>query len=79
MIVPKKFEILSRPSWQGFYKETRSMILKFENYVKRVDHVMSSHLREMSHMNHQLKKVGHDLADEQQVQAIIRSFSDEEW
>ena len=55
------------------------MILRFENYVKRADHSMSAHLREMSRMIHQLKTAGHVLTNEQQVQAIIRSLPDEEW
>ena len=57
----------------------RALILKFENYMKKPDHTMGRHLREMSKMITGLKAVGHTLTDEQQVQAIIRSLPNSEW
>lgn len=47
--------------------------------MKKPDHTMGRHLREMSKMIIGLKAMGHTLTDEQQVQAVICSLLDSEW
>jgi len=54
----------------------RSLVLKFEVYRKDPKHTMTEHLRALSGMIRDLKGAGHDLSDEQQVQAVIRSLPD---
>ncbi|KAF5799909.1 hypothetical protein HanRHA438_Chr07g0318991 [Helianthus annuus] len=52
----------------------RSLTIKFDQYIKKPDHTMKKHLREMSNMISDLKNAGHILTDEQQVQEVIRSL-----
>ena len=50
------------------------MTLKFDGYKKRQNHMMRQHLTVMSNMISELRVAGHDMTDEQQVQAMIRSL-----
>ena len=52
----------------------RQLTLKFDGYKKRHDHSMRQHLTAMANMISELKSAGHELTDEQQVQAVIRSL-----
>ena len=52
----------------------RGLIMKFDSYKMRSKHTMKQHLRVMSSMIRELKLVGNNLTDEQQVQAMIRSL-----
>ena len=54
----------------------RSLVLKFETYRKDNKHTMTEHLRVMSTLIRELKEADHNLSDEQQVQAVIRSLPD---
>ncbi|KAM0988867.1 hypothetical protein ACFX2A_012976 [Malus domestica] len=54
----------------------RSLVLKFEVYRMDHKHSVSEHLRKMSNMIRDFKVAGIILTDEQQVQAVIRSFPD---
>ena len=54
----------------------RQLTIKFDSYKKRPNVSMVQHLREMSNMIRELKTAGHELTDEQQVQAVIRSLPD---
>ena len=48
--------------------------LKFEAYKKQSNHTIRQHLTVMSNMVRELKGVGQELIDEQQVQVVIRSL-----
>ena len=48
------------------------LTLKFDAYKKQSNHIMRQHLTIMSNMISELRGVGHELSDEQQVQAVIR-------
>ena len=52
----------------------RQLTLKFDDYKKQLNHTMREHLTVMSNMISELKGADHELTDEQQVQAIIRSL-----
>ncbi|KAI9194653.1 hypothetical protein LWI28_007982 [Acer negundo] len=52
----------------------RRLTIKFNTYRKRQNHDMRQHLREMPNMICELKSASHSLTDEQQIQAVIRSF-----
>ncbi|GAB2269975.1 hypothetical protein Dimus_038814 [Dionaea muscipula] len=52
----------------------RHPTLEFEGYKKRHDHTMREHLTAMINMIGKLAAAGHQLSDEQQVQAVIRSL-----
>ena len=52
----------------------RHLTLRFDGYKKRQDHSMRQHLNAMSNMISELRAAGHQLTDEQQVQAVIRSL-----
>ncbi|XP_044503424.1 uncharacterized protein LOC123224005 [Mangifera indica] len=54
----------------------RQLTIKFDTYKKVPNKPMKQHLREMPNMIIELKKAGHDLTDEQQVQVVIRSLPD---
>ncbi|GAV79155.1 UBN2_2 domain-containing protein [Cephalotus follicularis] len=54
----------------------RSLVLKFEIYMKESKNLMTEHLRIMSTMIRGLNNVGNMLFDEQQVQDVIRSLLD---
>ena len=47
------------------------LTLKFDGYKKRQNHTMRQHLTVMSNMISELRVVGHEVTDEQQVQAVI--------
>ena len=48
----------------------RQLTPKFDAYKKQSNHTMRQHLTVMSNMISELKGVGHELTDEQQVQAL---------
>ena len=50
------------------------LTLKFDGYKKYQNHTMSQHLKVMSNMISELMAIGHEMTDEQQVQAMIRSL-----
>jgi hypothetical protein len=52
----------------------RGLTMKFDSYKMRSKHTMKQHLRAMSTMICELKTVGNNLIDEQQVQAVICSL-----
>ena len=52
----------------------RQLTLKFDGYKKRQNDTMRQHLTIMSNMISELRVVGHDMTDEQQVQSVIRSL-----
>ena len=52
----------------------RQLTLKFDAYKKQSNHTMRQHLTVMSNMISELKGVGHELTDEQHVQAVIHSL-----
>ena len=52
----------------------RQLTLKFDGYKKRQNQTMRQHLTVMSNMISELRAAGHDMTDEQQVQAVIRSL-----
>ena len=52
----------------------RQLTLKFYAYKKQSNHTMRQHLTVMSNMISELKGAGHELTDEQQVKAVIRSL-----
>ena len=52
----------------------RQLTLKFDGYMKRQNHTMRQHLTIMSKMISELRVVGHEMTDEQQVQAVICSL-----
>ncbi|EPS62306.1 hypothetical protein M569_12485 [Genlisea aurea] len=52
----------------------RSLTIKFDTYQKRPEHDMRRHLREMSLMMSELHNAGHQLTEEQKIQAVIRSL-----
>ena len=52
----------------------RRIMIKFDSYRKRPNHTMRQHLKEMSNMVRELQSVGHVLTDEQQVQAVTKSY-----
>ena len=52
----------------------RGLTMKFDSYKMRSEHTMKQHLRAMSTMIRELKTVGNNLTDEQQVQVVIRSL-----
>ena len=52
----------------------RKLTIRFDTYKKRSKHNMRQHLKEMSNMMSELKKANHELTNEKQVQAIIRSL-----
>ena len=45
----------------------RKLTIRFDTYKKRPKHNMRQHLRELSNMMSELKKIGHELTNEQQV------------
>ena len=52
----------------------RQLTLKFDAYKKQLNHTMRQHLTVMSNMISEPKGAGHELTDERQVQAVIRSL-----
>ncbi|XP_055960065.1 uncharacterized protein LOC130014940 [Mercurialis annua] len=52
----------------------RQLTIKFDTYKKVPNKTMKQHLRDMSNMIMELKSAGHNLTNEQQVQAVIRSL-----
>ena len=52
----------------------RQLTLKFDSYKKHQNHTMRQHLTIISNMISELKAVGHEMTDEQQVQAVIHSL-----
>ena len=50
------------------------LTFKFDGYKKRQNHTMRQHLTVMSNMISELRVIGHEMTDEQQVQAVIRSL-----
>ncbi|KAF5469104.1 hypothetical protein F2P56_013200 [Juglans regia] len=52
----------------------RGLIMRFDSYKMRSDHIMKQHLRAMSTMIRELKSAGNNLTDEQQAQAVILSL-----
>ena len=52
----------------------RQLTLKFDAYKKQSNHIMRQHLTVMSNMISELRSAAHQLTDEQQVQAMIRSL-----
>ena len=52
----------------------RQLTLKFDGYKKCQNHMMRQHLTIMSNMISELRDVGNEMTDEQQVQAVIRSL-----
>ena len=52
----------------------RQLTLKFDGYKKRQNHTMRQHLTVMSNMISELRVAGHEMINEQQVQAVIRSL-----
>ena len=50
------------------------LVMKFRNYKMQPNHTMKQHLKEMKRMIRKLKTFRHVLADEQQVEAIIKSL-----
>ena len=48
--------------------------MKLEQYVMDSKHSIAEHLRTMSALIRDLKAVGNNLSDEQQVTAVIRSL-----
>ena len=63
----QKFGITSLAKLHG-------LTMKFDSYQKRAHHSMKQHLRVMSAMICELAAIGHNLTQEQQVQAMIRSL-----
>ena len=57
-----------------FLAKLRKLTIRFDTYKKRPKHNMRQHLKEMSNMMSELKEVGHDLTNKQQVQVVIRSL-----
>ena len=52
----------------------RQLTLKFDVYKKQLNHTMRQHLTVMSNMISELRSVGHQLTNEQQVKAVIHSL-----
>jgi hypothetical protein len=52
----------------------RQLTLKFDGYKKRQNQTMRQHLTVMSNMISELRGAGHEMTDEKQVQAVIRSL-----
>ena len=52
----------------------RQLQMRFDSYKKKPNHTMEEHITAMSNMISELRTVGHELTDEQQVQAMIRSI-----
>ena len=52
----------------------RQLTLKFDGYKKRQNQTMRQHLTIMFNMVSELRADGHDMTDEQQVQAMIHSL-----
>ena len=52
----------------------RGLTMKFVSYKICSEHTMKQHLRAMSSMIRELKSVGKNLTDEQQVHAVICSL-----
>ena len=50
------------------------LTLKFDGYKKRQNQTMRQHLTVMSNMISELRSARHEMTDEQQVQAVIRSL-----
>ena len=50
------------------------LTLKFDVYKKQLNHTMRQHLTVMSNMISELRSVGHQLTNEQQVKAVIHSL-----
>ena len=50
------------------------LTLKFDGYKKRQNHTMRQHLTVISNMISELRTTGHEMTDEQQIQAVIRSL-----
>ena len=65
--------------WDAVYGGTfitrlRQLTLKFDGYKKHQNQTMRQHLMVMSNMISELRAAGHEMTDEQQVQAMIRSL-----
>ena len=56
-----------------FITRLRQLTLKFDGYKKRQNHTMRQHLTVMSNMI-RIEGCWHEMTDEQQVQAVIRSL-----
>ena len=54
-----------------FSTRLRQLTFKFDGYKKRQNHIMRQHLTITSNMINELRVVGHDMTNEQQVQAMI--------
>ncbi|KAH0671272.1 hypothetical protein KY285_023846 [Solanum tuberosum] len=52
----------------------RRLTIKFDTYRLRPNSSIRQHLRDMLNMIRELKSTGHNLSDEQNVQAVIRSL-----
>ena len=52
----------------------RQLTLKFDSYKNRQNHRMRQHLTVMSNMISELRVVGHEKTNEQQVQVVICSL-----
>jgi len=52
----------------------RQLTLKFDGYKKHQNQKMRQYLTIMSNMISELKGAGHEMTDEQQIQAVIRSL-----
>ena len=52
----------------------KRLTIKFDTYRLHPNSSIRQHLREMSNMIRELKSLGHNISDEQQVQAVIRSL-----
>ena len=50
------------------------LTLKFDGYKKRQNHTMRQHFTVMSNMISELRAVGHEMIDEQQIQTVILSL-----
>ncbi|GAV62803.1 UBN2_2 domain-containing protein [Cephalotus follicularis] len=52
----------------------RELTMRFDNHTMKEGQTMKHHLRVMSSMIRELKAVGHNLTDEQQVLVVLRSL-----
>ena len=57
-----------------FTTRLHQLTLKFDGYKKCQNHTMRQHLTIMSNMISELRAAGHEMTNEQQVQAVIRSL-----
>ena len=49
----------------------KKLTIRFDTYKKWPKHNMRQHLSEMSNMMSEIKEAGHELTNEQRVQAVI--------